>query len=180
LLCNQSHATFVSEGPSQQNIFDISGTVLQHTTGTTSVFISPDVETDTLRSLISMDQQSIVTYLSLKGLNAVEIHNDFAATSKGEAQFYNTVTYYFHKPTFSSQNTPQPSKSPAPILTESDKATSLALSEELFASVRQLASKTHLHLSMVCDHLTRKLGFTVRYLRWVPHLLSEADKYTPA
>jgi hypothetical protein len=35
-----------------------------------------------------MDQQSIVMYLSLKGLNAVEIHNDLVATLKGEAKSY--------------------------------------------------------------------------------------------
>jgi hypothetical protein len=38
-----------------------------------------------------MDQRSIVTYLSLKGLNAVEIYNDLAATLKGEAKSYSTV-----------------------------------------------------------------------------------------
>jgi hypothetical protein len=43
--------------------------VLQHTTSTTSVFTSPDTETDPSRSVISMDQQLIVMYLSLKGLN---------------------------------------------------------------------------------------------------------------
>jgi hypothetical protein len=39
-----------------------------------------------------MDQQSIVMYLSLKGLNAVEIHNDLVATLKGEAKLDSTVT----------------------------------------------------------------------------------------
>jgi hypothetical protein len=56
----------------------------------------------------------------------------------------------------------------------------LALSEGPFASVRQLAHRTHRHASTVYDSLTHKLGFTVRYLRWVPHLLSEADKHTRA
>jgi hypothetical protein len=68
----------------------------------------------------------------------------------------------------------------AEFLNESDEATLLSLSEKPFASVRQLARRTHLHPSTVCDHLAHKLGFTVRYIRWVPPLLSEADKHTRA
>jgi hypothetical protein len=67
-----------------------------------------------------MDQQSIVMYLSLKGLNAVEIHNDLVAPLKDELKSYRTVTYYLRKPSFWSPKTPQPSESPAPILNELD------------------------------------------------------------
>jgi hypothetical protein len=78
-------------------------------------------------------------YLSLKGLNAVEIHNDLAATIKDEAKSYGTVMYYLRKPSFASPETLQPSESPAPSLNESDEAILLALSEKPFASVQQLA-----------------------------------------
>jgi hypothetical protein len=119
-------------------------------------------------------------YFGLKDLNAVEIHNDLVAALKGEAKSYRTVRYYLCKPSFSSPKILQPSDSPAPILNESNETILLALSEEPFAPVRQLARRTHLHPSMVYDHLTQKFGFTIRYLRWVPHLLSEADKQTRA
>jgi hypothetical protein len=119
-------------------------------------------------------------YLSLKGLNAVEIHNDLVAILKGEARSCRTVTYYPRKPSFSSPKTLQPSENPAPILNESDETILLALSGEPFASVRPLARGTHLHSSTVYDHLTHKLGSTVRYLCWVQHLLSEADKHIRA
>jgi hypothetical protein len=68
-----------------------------------------------------MAQQSIVMYLILKGLNAVEIHNDLVATLKDEAKPYSIVTRHLRKPSFSSPKTPQPSESPAPILNESMK-----------------------------------------------------------
>jgi hypothetical protein len=58
-------------------------------------------------------------YLSLKGLNAVEIHNDLVARLKGEAKSDGTVTYHFRKPNFSSPKLCQPSESPVPILRES-------------------------------------------------------------
>jgi hypothetical protein len=114
-------------------------------------FHLPDIQPDPLRSVISMDQQSIVVYLSLKGLNAVEIHNDRVATLNGDAKSQSTVTYYLRKPSFSSAKTPQPSESPGPTLNESDEAISLALSEEPFASMRQLARRTHRHPSTVYD-----------------------------
>jgi hypothetical protein len=116
LLCNQSHATLAEEELSQQNIMYIPITILQHTTSMTSVFTAPDVTMDPLRSVISMDQQSIVIYLNLKGLDAVKIHNDLVATFKGEAKSYTTVAYCLRKPSFSNPKTPQPSESPAPIL----------------------------------------------------------------
>jgi hypothetical protein len=48
---------------------------------------------DPSRSVISRDQHSIVMCFSLKGLNAVEIHNDLVATLKDEAKSDNTVRY---------------------------------------------------------------------------------------
>jgi hypothetical protein len=69
-----------------------------------------------------MDQQSIVRYLSLNGLNAAEIHNDLVATLKGQAKSDVTVMYHLRKPSFSSPKTSHPSESPAPILNESDEA----------------------------------------------------------
>jgi hypothetical protein len=105
-----------------------------------------------------MDQQSIVMYLSLKGLNAAKIHNDLVAILKGEANSYNNVTQYLRKPSFSSPKAHQPSESPASIVNESDEAILLALSEGPFASVRQLERRTHLHPSPIYDHLTHKLG----------------------
>jgi histone-lysine N-methyltransferase SETMAR len=121
-----------------------------------------------------------VVYLSLKGLNAVEIQNDLVATLKDGAKSNSIVMHYLRKSSFSSPKTPQSSESPNPILNESDEAILLALSDEPFASMRQLARRTHLHPSTVYDHLRYKFGVAVRYLHWVPHLLWEADKYTRA
>jgi hypothetical protein len=126
--------------------------ILQHTKSTKYVFTSQVVKTDLLRSVISMDQQSVVRHLSLKGLDAIEMCNDLIATIKGMVKSYSTVTYYLRMSTFSSPKTPQPSESPAPILNESDEAIFLALSEEPFASVRRLVGRTHLHPSTVYDH----------------------------
>jgi hypothetical protein len=110
-----------------------------------SIFACRGGKTEPLRSVISMGQQLIAMYLSLKGLNAVAIYNDLVATPKGEAKPYSTVTYYLRKPSFSSPKTPQPSESPAPILNESDESILLALSKQPFASVRQFALRERPH-----------------------------------
>jgi hypothetical protein len=84
-------------------------------------FHFPDVKTGLVRSVISMDQQSIVTYLSLKGLNAVEIHNELVATFKGEAKPCHSITYCLRKPSFSNPWASRRSENPAPILNVSDE-----------------------------------------------------------
>jgi hypothetical protein len=49
-----------------------------------------------------MDQESIVQYLALKGMSAVEIHKDLVATLKDEAVAYSTVTRYLRSTSFSA------------------------------------------------------------------------------
>jgi hypothetical protein len=58
----------VQEGLNQQNIPYIPITNLQDTTSTRFIFTSPDLEPDPSRSIISMDHQSTMRYLSLNGL----------------------------------------------------------------------------------------------------------------
>jgi hypothetical protein len=57
-----------------------------------------------------------------------------------------------------------------------DKAILAALEEQPFTSVRQFAQATHLASSTVYCHLTEKLIYTVRHVRWVPHILLATDK----
>jgi hypothetical protein len=92
-----------------------------------------------------MDQQSIASHLSLKSLYTIEIGNDLVALLQGKAKSYSILTYYLHKPSFWHPKTPQSSESSAPILNESEEAILLAVSETPFASVRQLARRTHRH-----------------------------------
>jgi hypothetical protein len=97
LLCNQFHAIIVEERLSQQNILYISTTILQHTTSTASVFTSLDVKADPSRTALSMDQQSIVMYLSLRGLNAVPRSTPFNALDKSHSKKIFDQMRYFGK-----------------------------------------------------------------------------------
>jgi hypothetical protein len=62
------------------------------------------------------------------------------------------------------------------VFTESDESLLAALEEQALAIVRQLAPAKHQTPSTVYSHLGQRLGSTVRYLNWVSHTLSAADK----
>jgi hypothetical protein len=59
---------------------------------------------------------------------------------------------------------------------EVDDAILQALADEPFSLVRKLACHTCLSRMMVHRYLTISSGFTIRYLRWVLHLLSDDQK----
>jgi hypothetical protein len=123
-----------------------------------------------------MDQKSIVLFLALQGKNATDIHNELVEYLGYEAIEYSTVTYHLRNRSFTASTPPAPDRPEDEGPTASDKAILSALGEQPFASVRQLARATHLPSSTVFYHLTKRLGFTVRHLRWVPHCLSAKDK----
>jgi hypothetical protein len=127
-----------------------------------------------------MDQKSIVLYLSLKAMTAVEIHADLIVTLKTEAVCYGSFTHYLCSRSFTISIDPGQSEPPNPVLTESNKTILAALEEQPFPLVGQLAQVTYLAPSTFYCHLTEKLGYTVRHFHWVPNILSAADKHVRA
>jgi hypothetical protein len=91
-----------------------------------------------------MDQQSIVFYLSRKGLSAIAIHNDLVATLAAETMSYPSVTRYLRQTIFASSNQPGPLSPPEHQLDDSDQAILLALADQPFASIGELSGLVHL------------------------------------
>jgi hypothetical protein len=123
-----------------------------------------------------MTQRPIVVYLSLKGIQAREIHDDIVATLGPDAASYSSVYRYLRGARFPPS---KPETHPADVqrdLDDSDQAISAALEDNPFASVRQLSRLTHLPSTTVDRRLTQSLGFVAHHLRWVPHALSDAQK----
>jgi hypothetical protein len=123
-----------------------------------------------------MAQRPIVTYLSLKGISAREIHDDIVATLGPDAVSYSSVTRYLREPRFPSS---KPESHPADAerdFDDSDQVILAALEDSPFASVRQPSRLTHLRSTTFYHSLTQSLGFVVRHLRWVPHALSDGQK----
>jgi hypothetical protein len=86
-----------------------------------------------------MDQQSIILYLSRKGLSAVAIHDDLVSTLGAEAVSYPSVTRSLREAIFTPSNPPDPLPPPEHQLDDSDQAILLALADQPFASLRELS-----------------------------------------
>lgn len=123
-----------------------------------------------------MDQRSIVLYLARKGLSAKAISDDLVATLGPDAKSYATVTRFLREAKFPSPNPLATFSEETPGYDDSSEAILLALSEQPFASIRQLSRLTHLPPTTVYRRLTQSLGFHVRHLRWIPHRLSHSQK----
>jgi hypothetical protein len=126
-----------------------------------------------------MTQRPIVTYLSLKGMLAHEIHDDIVVTLGPDAVSYSSVTRCLRETRFPPSK-PRPEPHPAEVqrdrdLDDSDQAILAALEDNPFASVRQLSRLTYLPSTIVYRRLTQSLGFVARHLRLEPHALSDAQ-----
>jgi hypothetical protein len=115
-----------------------------------------------------------VIYFARKELNVMVIHRELRTTLEPKAVNYPSVTIYLREAKFSLQ-IPPPTVSDSDLQADdSDTAVLLALDQEPFASVRQLARLTYLPRTTVNRRLTESLGFHVRNLQWVPYILSES------
>jgi histone-lysine N-methyltransferase SETMAR len=104
------------------------------------------------------------------------IHSKLVAVLEDDAIAYSTVTKYCRSASFSSisaiSETAEPESSDDLI----DQSILQALTEHPCLSVRRLARRLLLPHTTVYYHLTQKLQFVCKHLKWVPHLLSSTEK----
>jgi hypothetical protein len=122
-----------------------------------------------------MGQRSVVLRLARKGLSAIGIHHDLAATLGPEVASYSSMTREFREILLVSYDSLANIPEVEPQFDDSVQAV-IALAEQPFASIRELAQPTHLPRTTVHKRLTQSLALRVRYLRWVSHLLSHSQK----
>jgi hypothetical protein len=112
-----------------------------------------------------MTQSPIVTYLSLKGMSAREIHDDIVATIRPDAVSYSSVTRYLREAQFLPS---KPEPHPADVqrdLDDSNQAILTALEDSPFVSVRELCPLTPLPSTTGYRRLTQSPGFVARHFR---------------
>jgi hypothetical protein len=90
-----------------------------------------------------MDQRSIVLQLPRKKLSAVAIHHDLVTTLGPEAVICSSVTRYLREAILVSSNSPANIPEAEPQFDDCDQAI-LALAEQPFVSIRELARLTYL------------------------------------
>jgi hypothetical protein len=91
--------------------------------------------------MYEMEQRSVVIFLRLKILSKKAIHHEFVPVLQENAVSYSSVTR-FRREAISGLNCEKASSSPKDdSLVEVSETILLALSDELFSSVRQIARK---------------------------------------
>jgi hypothetical protein len=112
----------------------------------------------------------------MKRLTAVAIYEAFVVTIVAEVISYPSVTRYLREAKLATSNPEVSFSESISGHDDCDQAILLALDEQLFAPMRQLARLTYPPRTSVHRRRTQFLGFQVRRLRWVPHRLSKAQK----
>jgi hypothetical protein len=114
----------------------------------------------------------------MKGMTFDAIHDDFVRTLRKDAVAYLTVTKYARSAQFSGRKEATTSEAPDVERSPIDEVILTALAEFPFSSVCELLWRICLPRSTVHRHrhLTQSLRFTMRDLRWVPHLLTAEQK----
>jgi hypothetical protein len=121
-----------------------------------------------------MDRKPIVLSLRMKRVILDAIHDDLVCTLGKDAVAYSMVTKYARSAQFSGRKEAIPPEGPEVERSPVNEAILTALAEFPFpfSSVWGLSRRICLPRSTVHQdrHLTQSLRFTLRHLRWVPHL----------
>jgi hypothetical protein len=123
-----------------------------------------------------MDFNSIVLYFKAKGMKAREIHSELVSTLGTKVPACFTVTRWLREAKLDQFFETAVHLTQDVEVDEIDATISLALEVQPFGSVRDIAQLIRLARSTVHWHLTPSLGFLVRHLRWIPHLLTEEQQ----
>jgi hypothetical protein len=117
-------------------------------------------------------------YLTKKHLSAVAIHAEINSVLEEGMIGYSTVTHYLRKQSFANASHLAPEEPDFGAADTIDNATLQALDEQPFASLRQIAKRTLISMSTVRSRLVNKMTYKLKYCKWIPHRLSEAQKRT--
>jgi hypothetical protein len=123
-----------------------------------------------------IDQPMIAASLAFKGLSPSAIHKDFMSVLGHDAMAYSSVTSLIREACSLPSDQDTSSVEDQKGIDEADQAIMFALDENTFASVWQLSRLTRRPSTTVYQCLTQSLGFAARHLRWLPQVLSHAQK----
>jgi hypothetical protein len=91
-----------------------------------------------------MGQKPMFLYLARKELSTIAVHHDLVATLGPAAVSYPSVTQYLRNAIFVSSHSPVNVSEAEPQFDDCDQAILLALAEQSFASIQELARLTYL------------------------------------
>jgi hypothetical protein len=120
--------------------------------------------------------RSIVLDLKGQVMNAKEVHNDLRATLGPKVPGSSTVPRWSREAQLDQFFETVVHFTEEAETDEIDEAILSALEVQPFGSMCDIARLARLACSTVNCHLTRSLGFEVRHLRWIAHVLTEQQR----
>jgi hypothetical protein len=127
-------------------------------------------------SRAKMDLGSIVIYRSMKDMNAREIHADMNDTLGADHISSSAVTKHLSEKNLSKSILDTDFD---PKIEEEDfidEAILGVLEEYPLSPLRHIARRIFILISLVRYHLDNSLGYRIRNIGWVPHLLSSSQR----
>jgi hypothetical protein len=124
-----------------------------------------------------MDLRSIVFYLKINDIKSYAIYDDLVTTLHDDALEYSTKALWLRQERLTRFSEPSHDLAEDRQVTTTDQAILSALTVEPFASVCDITWLTCLHRSTISLYFACLLRFTVRHLRWIPHLMTNEQKH---
>jgi hypothetical protein len=107
--------------------------------------------------------------LSLKGFSAIEIYINLMEILPIEATVYSIMTRYFHTISFTNPIEVEENQDRRSSFSENDEVILEAFANEPFSFLPDLARHAYLSKTIIRLYPKGSLGFTIRYLLWVPY-----------
>jgi hypothetical protein len=128
--------------------------------------------------MYQIEQKSVVLFMRVTSLSKKATDHELVAVLQENAVSYLSATR-FSKKAVLGLNSEDVSSSPNDDgLDEVKEVILLALSDEPFSSIQQIARRICVPKSIVSRRLADSLPFAIRHLHWVPHKLSDSQKAT--
>jgi hypothetical protein len=129
-----------------------------------------------LKSLSSMEvgQRCIIKFLHFKGLKLGDIVMKLSTLYGEDAYPQPSMKYWLQQLQLGRTDFTTQHVGGRPDLDDTDVEILSVLRISPFSSVRTIADSLGIPISMVYLHLVEKIGFKNDFLRWVPHMLTEA------
>jgi hypothetical protein len=125
--------------------------------------------------LCRINQRSICIFLDKQRFSAFDIRRKLVDVLNTEAIAYSRVTRYLGEARWTTGKAEKTEMKTQDVVAQAI----LAVLEELpLSSVRELAKRKCIPPTTVYRRLTNSMRFIVKYLRWVPHKLNEAQLAT--
>jgi hypothetical protein len=125
-------------------------------------------------SPMEVEQRCIIKFLHLKGLKLGDILVELSTLYGEDAYTRPSIKYWLHQLKLGRTNLTTQHVGGRPYLDDTDAEILLVLRISPFSSVRTIADSLGIPASPVDLHLVEKIGFKNYFLRWVPHMLTEA------